>query len=174
MKRLAMAAACAALALTPACAQSSEETDPSQTGAPATETNAEANAEANGEANTADAATLTLTVSGIENHRGHLMIAVFSSEANWDGDGEPVAATRLAVEGAEETAVFAGLTPGQYAIRLYHDVNDDGELGTNPFGIPNEPFAFSNNARGMMGPASYEDAAFAVEAGENAHGMSLQ
>ena len=38
----------------------------------------------------------------------------------------------------------------------------DGEMNLNPFGIPSEPYAFSNNAVGNMGPASWERARFAV------------
>ena len=54
------------------------------------------------------------------------------------------------------------LTPGEYGIKLYHDVNGDGEMNTNPFGMPIEPFAFSNNAKGRFGPARWDAARFEV------------
>ena len=47
-------------------------------------------------------------------------------------------------------------------MRAFHDVNGDGRMNTNPFGMPTEPFAFSNNARGNMGPASWDRAEFAA------------
>ena len=31
------------------------------------------------------------------------------------------------------------------------------------FGVPREQYGFSNNARGFMGPPSFEDAAFSLE-----------
>jgi uncharacterized protein (DUF2141 family) len=65
------------------------------------------------------------------------------------------------------------VVPGQYAIRLFHDVNGNGELDTNPFGIPIEPFAFSNNARGRFGPAGWADAVFTVNAGENVQTINV-
>ena len=34
----------------------------------------------------------------------------------------------------------------------------------NPFGMPTEAFAFSNNAPASMGPATWADAAFEVTA----------
>jgi uncharacterized protein (DUF2141 family) len=41
-------------------------------------------------------------------------------------------------------------------------VDGDGRMGTNPFGMPTEPYAASNNARGEMGPPAWSDAAFEV------------
>jgi len=68
---------------------------------------------------------------------------------------------------------FNGVVPGQYAIRLFHDVNGNGQLDTNPFGMPTEPFAFSNNARGRFGPATWADAAFTVTAGANVQEIAI-
>ena len=36
-------------------------------------------------------------------------------------------------------------------------------MGRNPFGMPTEPFAFTNNAVGNMGPASWDRARVAVD-----------
>ena len=44
----------------------------------------------------------------------------------------------------------------------YVDLNGDGKMNTNPFGMPTEPFAFSNNAVGNMGPAGWDRAGFAL------------
>ncbi|MNJ30385.1 hypothetical protein D3C77_249830 [compost metagenome] len=47
-------------------------------------------------------------------------------------------------------------------MKAFHDVNGDGELNVNPFGVPTEPYAFSNNAVGDMGPAKWDRARFEV------------
>ena len=47
---------------------------------------------------------------------------------------------------------------GEYAIKLFHDENMDGELDSNFLGIPTEDHGFSNNASGTFGPADYDDA----------------
>ena len=44
----------------------------------------------------------------------------------------------------------------------YHDENGNGKLDTNFLGIPSEGVAASNDAKGTMGPPSYEKAKFAV------------
>ena len=41
-----------------------------------------------------------------------------------------------------------------------HDENGNGELDANFVGIPREPWAFSNNARGNFGPPTWEDTKF--------------
>ncbi|MDY6924361.1 MAG: DUF2141 domain-containing protein [Pseudomonadota bacterium] len=93
---------------------------------------------------------------------GTVMVALFDSEAAYSGGGRPVAQILVDVAAGERTATFEGLPAGDYAARSFHDVNGDGEMNTNPFGLPIEPYAFSNNAVGNMGPASWERARFSV------------
>ena len=103
--------------------------------------------------------TLTLTFeTGATT--GTVMISVFNSEATYSG-GTPVAATALPASGPV-VAVFENLPAGDYAVKAFHDVNGNGRMDTNPFGMPVEPYAFSNNARGNMGPAGWDRAHFAV------------
>jgi uncharacterized protein (DUF2141 family) len=47
-------------------------------------------------------------------------------------------------------------------MRAFHDVDGDARMNVNPFGIPTEPYAFSNNAVGNMGPASWDRARVTV------------
>ena len=60
--------------------------------------------------------------------------------------------------------VFTDLPPGGYAVAAFHDRNGDGELSRNILGIPTEPYGFSNNVHGFMGPASFEKPAMTVSA----------
>lgn len=110
-------------------------------------------------------ASLTIEIGNLA-PQGAVLLQLFDSEAGYDS-GEGVGARRVVVDSDSATVSFEGLAPGQYAFRLFHDLDSDGEMDTNPFGIPTEPFAFSNNARGRFGPASWADAAFTVSAGEN-------
>lgn len=119
----------------------------------------------------ASASDLTVTVEGIAKQQGSIMLGLFD-EASYEGDGA-VDGANLTVEGTSVTVTFEGLEPGEYAVRLYHDVNDDGEMNTNPFGMPTEPYAFSNDAKGRFGPAKWEDAKFSVEAEGTAHTITM-
>ena len=119
----------------------------------------------------ASASDLTVTVEGIAKQQGSIMLGLFD-EASYEGDGA-VDGANLTVEGTSVTVTFEGLEPGEYAVRLYHDVNDDGEMNTNPFGMPTEPYAFSNDAKGRFGPAKWDDAKFSVEAEGTAHTITM-
>jgi uncharacterized protein (DUF2141 family) len=100
------------------------------------------------------------------------MVQLFSTEAGYQS-GDGVGAQRVDVAGETARVDFADLAPGQYAFRMFHDVNGDGRMNTNPLGIPTEPFAFSNNARGSFGPARWADAVFTVNAGPNVQQIRL-
>lgn len=119
-------------------------------------------------------ANLTITFQGITRTSGEIRGQLFASEADYGGKGgKPVAAFTIPVTGASVSTTVAGLAPGQYAVKAFHDVDGDGKMGANPFGIPTEPFAFSNDAKGAFGPAAWADAAFDVAPGEAAAAITI-
>ena len=102
---------------------------------------------------------VTVTVKGIKAQQGFLMIALHEEKA-WSG--APVARVKVAVQSATMTITLAAPAPGRYGIKMFHDVNGDGEMGTNIVGFPTEPFGFSNDAPVRFGPPAFADAAFDV------------
>jgi len=107
-----------------------------------------------------DPSSLTLTFdTGAAT--GAVMVALYDSEAAWSG-GSAVRRVRLDVTTGQRTVTFDDLPAGDYGMKAFHDVNGDGVMNTNPFGMPTEPYAFSNNAVGNMGPARWERARFSV------------
>lgn len=117
-----------------------------------------------GSATPAAEATLTVQFVPIEIDRGQIMLSLFDSEAAYDS-GKPVRAAAVPVVNGKASAIFNGLAPGRYAVKAFHDIDGNGEMATNPFGRPIEPFAFSNNARAEGGPARWAAASFDVGAG---------
>ncbi|WP_323760923.1 DUF2141 domain-containing protein [Maricaulis sp.] len=117
-------------------------------------------------------ATLTLEIGSVAPTDGFVMIGVYDSEAAWN-DGPAVAGIRAVVDGDQITVVIPDLPAGTYGVKMYHDVDADGEMDTNLMGIPSEPFAFSNNARGRFGPPAWIDAAFELAADGSVHSVSF-
>lgn len=107
----------------------------------------------------ASANELTVTIDGIDTAAGNLMVGLYD-EASYGG-GEQIAGVRHTVSGNSETVVFSNLADGDYAIKLYHDANGNGELDRNLFGIPSEGYGFSNNG-GSMGPPAFDEARFTI------------
>ncbi|AQR74957.1 DUF2141 domain-containing protein [Sphingomonas sp. LM7] len=115
---------------------------------------------------------VTLTFTGVKAHQGKVLIAIYD-EAGWAG-GKPVRVAIADASGAEVAAKVEGLAPGRYGVKAFHDVDGDGKMGMNPFGIPLEPFGFSRDAVGLGGPAAWADAAFAVTAGDAVQTITLR
>lgn len=95
---------------------------------------------------------------------GAVMVSLFDSEAAYSGGGAPIRRARIDIAAGERSAIFADLPAGTYAAKAFHDVNGDGRMNSNPFGLPTEPIAFSNNAPANMGPPAWERARLAVAA----------
>ena len=117
---------------------------------------------------------LTVNFTGIQEKQGTILGVLVDSEAAYDGKAAPVRPLMVTADKAEVAAMIGGLAPGIYAIKLFHDVDGDGKMSTNPYGMPVEPFAFSNNAQGNMGPAKWADAKFEVQAGANTHSITIK
>jgi uncharacterized protein (DUF2141 family) len=115
----------------------------------------------------AAASSLVIRFEGIETPKGQIMLSLFDNAAAHDQNGTPVRVAAVPVDGTVAIARFEGLAPGDHAVKAFHDIDGDGKLGSNPFGMPLEPFAFSNDAKPQGGPPRWEAARFPVAAGAN-------
>lgn len=102
---------------------------------------------------------VNVTIAGIKAKQGFIMIALHDEKA-WSGAA--LARAKVAVQGETLTITLAAPAPGRYGIKLFHDVDSDGTMGTNIVGFPTEPFGFSNDAPLRFGPPAFADAAFDV------------
>lgn len=110
----------------------------------------------------ANIATLEINFTDIAEAKGQIMLALFDGEESFNRGGKPIRAVVVPVTGPTATVTIPNILHGRYGFKIVHDTNGDGTMTTNPFGMPVEPFAFSNNAVGNMGPATWEAAAFDV------------
>ena len=106
-----------------------------------------------------------LQVSGLKANVGQLQVALFDNGVNFPSQAAALRKLSLDINGSQANARIADLDFGTYAIALFQDLNGDGFLNKGAFGVPVEPFAFSNNARGRFGPPAFADAAIVVDGG---------
>jgi uncharacterized protein (DUF2141 family) len=113
---------------------------------------------------TAQAATLTVAVSNIKTEVGTLNIAIYNQPDDWLSDKVLTGATLVVEDEIKEGVITTtfDLEPGDYAISVHHDDNDNGKMDTNFIGIPKEPTGLSNGAVPKFGPPKYKDAVFTV------------
>ncbi|MCZ4296957.1 DUF2141 domain-containing protein [Henriciella marina] len=122
---------------------------------------------------TAWGASVELTITGVETASGEILIGVFDSETGWKTDASIAEAQADAATGTV-TVMLDGLPEGEVAIKLYHDVDSNGELKRGNFGIPAEPYGFSNNAPVRFGPPSWSAAKFALDGETTTHTLALR
>ncbi len=109
------------------------------------------------------AADLRVTVANLEPDAGYLMVALYDTPERFSDREDAVEEIRKPVRGDTLAVTFTGLDPGEYAVAVFQDLDGDGVLDTNMLGMPREPWGFSRDATGRMGPPDFADAAFSVE-----------
>ncbi|HEY8571735.1 DUF2141 domain-containing protein [Phenylobacterium sp.] len=120
----------------------------------------------------AAAGDITLTFETAE-PKGQVMVALYASEADYDGN-KPRVAQMASAAAAPVKVSFNGLPPGRYAVKSFHDLNGDGKMNANAFGMPIEPLGFSNNAPVRMAAPSWGETVFEVGADGAAQTIKLQ
>jgi uncharacterized protein (DUF2141 family) len=63
----------------------------------------------------------------------------------------------------ESQVIFKNLIPAKYAVRVYHDANNNKKLDTDFFGIPKESWGCSNDVRPHFAAPKFEDMIFTLE-----------
>jgi outer membrane protein len=95
---------------------------------------------------------------------GNIQFALFGS-ANTFGDfRDPVKVVKHPLDGRQRYRI-QDIPPGEYALLVFLDENNNGRLDKNFIGIPNEPLGFGNQYQ-PKGPPSFERAAFTLKKGE--------
>lgn len=110
--------------------------------------------------NNGNEAILTVRVTNLGDRQGKLMVGIFDSQENFLA--EPLFGKEAKVTAEGQEVVFEGVPLGEYAVSIIQDENENGKLDTFLV-IPTEPYGFSNNAMGRMGPPSFEQAKFTLD-----------
>lgn len=102
-------------------------------------------------------------ITGISSQKGEIFVALYSSSNGFPSDASKAIKTAKAVPSNGKASLNFTLIPeGNYAIALFHDINGDGKMNTNIFGIPKEGYGFSNNVRNLFRAPTFEEASFRV------------
>ncbi len=104
---------------------------------------------------------LIVIVKDLRNNDGVVLLAIYSSEEGFPGQSEnAVQRQSVTIKNGVARAVFTDCAYRTYAVAVIHDENNNGKMDEGLFGIPVEGYGFSNDATGIMGPASFEDSSF--------------
>lgn len=108
---------------------------------------------------------LKVVITGFENDDGKVRVALFRSEEGFPSKQDKAYRREAAyIVAGKARVAFTNLPAGTYAVGAFHDEDSDSKLDKNLVGMPTEAWGASNAAKGFMGPPSYEDASFSVDA----------
>jgi uncharacterized protein (DUF2141 family) len=116
---------------------------------------------------TAQAAEVTVKISGMESEQGQLLVAVYDKADSFLDSKKALKSLTVTPAEAKVGFSIASLSDGAYAIAVIHDENGNGELDTNFIGIPKEPIGTSNNVKSRFGPPSFKDARFDLKGSQS-------
>ena len=110
---------------------------------------------------------LEVIIKNIELIEGDLYLTLTADSSLFPmGEVEEKYRKVLKVTKSQMSAVFSDVPDGFYAMAIFQDLNHNQELDKKKFGIPAEPFAFSNGALRKFSPPFFEQAKFKISGGQ--------
>ncbi|WP_424134344.1 DUF2141 domain-containing protein [Roseomonas chloroacetimidivorans] len=111
---------------------------------------------------------LRVTVTGARRVAGNATITIYGPRPEkFLAHRAYLARQRITLQGPSAEACFALSSPGDYAIAVYHDENNDHDFNRTLIGLPAEGYGFSNDAPTTVGLPSFGDVRFTVPSGES-------
>ena len=89
-----------------------------------------------------------------------MSIAIFNSDEGFPSGDNYFIGKHIPVKSKDFIYEFKNIPVGKYAIAIYQDLNKNGKLDKNWFGIPKEPYGFSYIKKGETGSADFTEALF--------------
>ena len=108
--------------------------------------------------------TIEVNMSGFDSNDGKAMVGLFVEEETFLR--KPEQSLSATIIDQKSNVTFTNIPDGVYAVSVYHDENDNGEIDLLMGILPKEDTGTSNNPNTVMGPPKWEDAKFEVKNGE--------
>lgn len=117
----------------------------------------------------AQPSSLEITIVNIEKNSGKIVIEIYKDKSAWLKS--PLRTITLSTDEGSKRASF-NLAYGRYAISVYQDRNENGELDRTFIGIPKEAVGFGNNYK-PFGKPGYEAALVEHKPGSKPEAIKL-
>lgn len=108
---------------------------------------------------------LNVIIKNIKNDKGNILVGLYDKASGFPRhvkEGKIVKVTETQMK-----VTFPDMKPGNYAISVLHDENQNKDLDQTRLGKPREGFGFSNDAMGMIGPPTFKKARIAFKGKED-------
>jgi uncharacterized protein (DUF2141 family) len=120
------------------------------------------------------AADLTVQVEGVLPAGGVIRLGLYDAPRYPNDANKPLVSADVPAMPGETIVTLHDVPPGVYGIQLYQDVNANGRMDTSWFGLPLEPFGFSQDATPFVSKPSFDQVKFTLAPGDNRLVIHLQ
>nr|WP_137677109.1 DUF2141 domain-containing protein [Parerythrobacter lutipelagi] len=114
-----------------------------------------------------ETSTINVTVTDLRNTKGVVRACLTPDPDDFPKCKKASANSVVVPAGKSVTLRFEGVKPGNYAIALLHDENNNNKADRALMMMPTEGFGFSRDAKVRMGPPKFKSASFKVEQGNS-------
>lgn len=118
--------------------------------------------------------TLVIHVQNVSSKGGILRLGLYDEAGYPHDDSKPIASADVTAHPGLTTVTLNNIPAGTYAIQAYQDTNSNDKVDTSWFGIPQEPFGFSRDARPRLSKPGFAAVKFDVAPGINSQTLHLQ
>lgn len=109
---------------------------------------------------------LSVRATAEHSSSGVLRVRIARDGDEYAGESEAYLEDAVPMRGTSRTVTFDNVEPGEYAVAVYLDEDENGELNTNLFGVPKEPIGFSRNPRIGMSRPNFSETVFDYPGGQ--------
>jgi uncharacterized protein (DUF2141 family) len=106
--------------------------------------------------------TVTVVVTRLASTHAAVKLTFYNSPTTFLHKGQQALWRIVQPGGRQEISVPVQLAPGEWAVALTQDTNNNDKLDKNFLGIPTEPYAFSNNIRPRLAAPTFQECKFMV------------
>ena len=110
-----------------------------------------------GDTNYTEIFNLQVIITNINTLKGTIEIGVFNNSKYFLEEGKEYNTYSIEVTSDTAFILLKDFKKDNYAFAIYHDINSDKKCNLSFFGIPKEPYAFSNNYRPILSKPSFND-----------------
>ena len=103
--------------------------------------------------------TITVNIDNVVNNNGKVVLSLHTAETFMKGKGIQNVESKI-IDGKISIS-FNDVAPGEYAILVLHDENDNNRMDFELNGMPKENYATSNNVM-SFGPPQFGESKFEI------------
>ncbi len=103
---------------------------------------------------------LSIHVSLLKAIPSVLNITIYGTNNEFPSTSDYLKTYKFKINSSKYTAVLKGVKYGTYAIAMYQDENNSGQINKNILGVPTERYGFSQNYVPKISAPSFDDCKF--------------